>query len=323
MSVDNKPKTLNQLIRHLRVDHNISIQRNKHKTPLKHYGYYHGYKGYRFLKFKENQIKYTDFEQIISVVKYDNLLKSIFYPRLMFLETALKNIVIDKTVQGLKNASFDHVYAVKMCDNVSNTKLRISRLKLKDKIHSMLSNCYGKSNIMVSHYYNRGDEVPIWAIFEIMSLGDFATFIHCLNDDVRISLQEDLGIQAGAYDTGNQLLSNIIFTLKSLRNAVAHNNVVFDARFMDRAPNKNVLAWLNNETNISGITFENIVDYVILICCILKKVECNIEIIQKFIDDFSVAIDTAYNELPIEIYMKIISSNTKKKLCSLSEYISK
>lgn len=321
MSEDNRPKSLQSLIRHIKNDHDIEISGKKQKTLLKHYGYYHGYKGYRFFNNTSNQIKFTDFNQVISVIKYDSQLKALFYPRLMFIETALKNIVIDKIVKGLKTPSFDSVYAARMCDNIDNTKLRIARLKLKDKVHSTLSNRYGKHNTMVSHYYDRGDEVPIWAIFEIISLGDFAELIYCLNNDVRISVQEDLGLKTGS-DTGNQLLSNIVFTLKSLRNAVAHNNVVFDTRFKDREPNKNVLAWIHMELNISDINFKDIVDYVILICCILKKIECDNEMICKFVDEFRLIIDTAYKELSSEIYMKIIPTNTRNKLESLSEYIS-
>lgn len=35
-------------------------------------------------------------------------------------------------------------------------------------------------------------------------------------------------------DTNRNLLSNILYTIKSLRNSVAHNNIVFDTRFKDR-----------------------------------------------------------------------------------------
>ncbi len=329
-SQHNQPKTLNQLMKHLREIHGIEIKGSKHKTLLRHYGYYHGYKGYRFFKEKKNEIFYTDFGQVIAVIEYDHKLKALFYPRLMFLEMALKNIVIDEIVKHIKNPSFDAVYAECMCDNGENTKLRLKRLKLKDKIHSTLSirysqslsNDYSKRNRMISHYYNRGDEVPIWAIFEIITLGDFAELLGCLNEDIRKSIQESLMLQSGS-DTGNQLLPNIIFTLKGLRNAVAHNNIVFDTRFKDRARNRNVSSWINEEVNIANIEFEHIADYVILMCCLLKKIGCDLSMLQEFVNEFRDAVDEAYASLPSEIYTKIISTDARGKLGQLMEYIKK
>ena len=47
----------------------------------------------------------------------------------------------------------------------------------------MLSNSYKHENSMVSHFYNRGEEVPIWGIFEIMMLINFLKeYEECIND---------------------------------------------------------------------------------------------------------------------------------------------
>ena len=50
-----------------------------------------------------------------------------------------------------------------------------------------------------------------------------------------------------SYDTNHQLVANALFTIKALRNATAHNNIVFDARFKDRNPNRNIVKWVENE----------------------------------------------------------------------------
>ena len=103
----------------------------------------------------------------------------------------------------------------------------------------MLSKSYSNEGSMVSHFYNRGQEVPIWGIFEIMMLGDFANFLKCLNKSSRERISDALDMKV-SYDTNYQLVSNALFTLKSLRNVTAHNNIAFDARFKDRDANKNL-----------------------------------------------------------------------------------
>ena len=80
-------------MRHLRNDCNIQISGSYQKQQLISYGYYHGYKGYRFIKNRHNQIPYTDFSEVVAVIEYDNNLKSALYSDLMFIETAIKNIV--------------------------------------------------------------------------------------------------------------------------------------------------------------------------------------------------------------------------------------
>ena len=44
----NSPQTINGLMRHLRNDCKIQISGSYQKQQLTSYGYYHGYKGYRF-----------------------------------------------------------------------------------------------------------------------------------------------------------------------------------------------------------------------------------------------------------------------------------
>ena len=45
-----KVKTTNALMKYLREQHNISIDGSKDKKNLRNIGYYHGYKGYRYIK---------------------------------------------------------------------------------------------------------------------------------------------------------------------------------------------------------------------------------------------------------------------------------
>lgn len=73
-----KGKSTDSLMRHIRDCHGISIYGSRNKQNLLNMGYYHGYKAYRFLGKKDNKIEYKDFEEIISIYKFDTELKNIF-----------------------------------------------------------------------------------------------------------------------------------------------------------------------------------------------------------------------------------------------------
>lgn len=47
-------KSINGLMKYLREEHNILIQGSLDKQHLKSVGYYHGYKGYRYIKKPSN-----------------------------------------------------------------------------------------------------------------------------------------------------------------------------------------------------------------------------------------------------------------------------
>lgn len=269
MATTDKARSLDGLMEHLRDDCGIQISGSDAKEKLRQYGYYHGYKGYRFYKQNMNRIPYTDFSEMIAVMEYDNELK---------------------------------------------------RLKVRDKLHSMLSNSYKNGNPMVEHFYNQGKEAPVWAIFEIMALGDFADFLLCLNYDIRGKIMCELGMSV-SYDTNCHLLADTLFTIKELRNTVAHNNIAFDVRFKDRNTNKNVIKWVQQETGMGNISFGCFTDYIVLILCVLKHINYPEKDMRKLLTEYEVCINSIYAELPLPIYNKIVSTGIKGKLENLWAYI--
>ena len=68
MKPTDKAKTINGLMIHLRDDCNINIGGSKEKLQLTQYGYYHGYKGYRFYKKNTNRIPFNNFSEIVAVI---------------------------------------------------------------------------------------------------------------------------------------------------------------------------------------------------------------------------------------------------------------
>ena len=143
-----------------------------------------------------------------------------------------------------------------------------------------------------------------------------------MNKDVREKISKALSMNV-SYDTNYQLLSNALFTIKALRNATAHNNIVFDARYKDRNVNKNIIRWVETEVGITNVKFDYFSDYIALIVCVLKRVHYPKKMLKRFLKEYEECINDLYNLLPLAIYNKIVATGIKGKLVKLSEYIAK
>ena len=61
-----EPMDINGLIEYLKREKNIEVS-EKHQYALMNMGYYHGYKGYRYIQSPQNRIPYTEFEQLAAI----------------------------------------------------------------------------------------------------------------------------------------------------------------------------------------------------------------------------------------------------------------
>ena len=148
--------TINQLMKYLRSKHNIAVKSNQ-AQDLRNVGYYHGFKGYRFIRVPSQRISFTSLDEIIALNKFDMQLKAFFYPKVMFIENALKSYVIEST---LKNAKSENL-----------------------------------------------------------------VLFSCANSDVKLYTSATLHLPSNL-DADGKITEYIIYVLKDLRNAVAHNNII-------------------------------------------------------------------------------------------------
>ena len=325
----NNIKSINGLMKYLREKHHIQIKGSNHKKQLKNVGYYHGYKGYRYIKKPNNRIKFNNFDEILSIIDFDNKVKALLYPQVMFIETAIKSYALEIIIQNGKTENFSQIYANLMTDykSYSNQSDRYKnaykkRLDTYNRIQNVIANSYASDNNIVSHYLKNDESVPIWAIFEIITLGEFGNLISTFDLNTRKNISQDLGLNV-AFDSSGRLLENIIFLIKDLRNAIAHNNVIFDTRFRNRNINTTLLKSLCRDTNIQGINFTSISDYMILVLYILKKLNKTNKELTKVINDFIKTIDILKQNIPSSIFNQIILTNDLQKLQILKYFIKK
>lgn len=302
-------KTTDALMRHLRDDSGIKISGGKQKRQLINTGYFHGYKGYRFFKNAQKRLPFVSYDEVYATIEYDSDLKALFYAKMMYIETAVKNIALESILTKSKSESIQNMYdkAVSGYHNApanatveQKKKMQQNKLNLQKSIQSNLAYAYKKNNPKIVHFYNKGSsDVPVWALFEIMTMGDFGYLLSCLTYDVRDDISKRLGLNISS-DTNRELIYKYIYTLKDLRNAIAHNAVVFDTRFRNIDPNNAMKQCLKFEMGLPYVNFKTIGDYIILCCYYMKLLRVSKTEIKIFIRAF---------EKIVERYRKSVNSN--------------
>ena len=203
-------KSTNALMEHLR--HNgIAISGESQKQQLINTGYFHGYKGYRFFMSSSKQLPFNSYNEIYATIQYDTKLKSLLYAKMMFIETALKNIALNTIMAEIDSNSIYDMYdkVVSSYKNApANTrndikkKYQNNKLNLQGSIQNSIAAAYRKKNPKITHFYNNinYNEVPLWAIFEILTMGDFGCPLSCLTKDMREKIVDEESMIEEAMD---------------------------------------------------------------------------------------------------------------------------
>ena len=318
--MDANYKTLNALMRHIRDDAGIAISGSRDKLALAQMGYFHGYKGYRYAARHSKLLPFTDFKQLRAVMDFDSSLKAMLYPVLMRIEMTMKNLAVVEILDAAESSALADVYR----DLMPGTKREQKQGKLK-VIHAsneMMLKAYTGGSAMIRHYYDSPQEaVPVWALMEIMTLGHFARFIEQLSDPTLNAIAERWGMRR----SDGQLVPHFVFAVTSLRNAVAHNGVVFDTRFASEKVRKEIPDLLSNRMGIPAAVrpdFQSITDYVVLVlylACCLGVTKSEGRALIKQYKDLTEALRL---KVPKPVFDMIVHTTNGPKLIALTAWIS-
>lgn len=324
--------TINSLMKHLRAS-GIQIGGSTQKRKLRKIGYYHGYKGYRFAKRSAHRLPVTDFNQIVALHDFDMQLKSLMYEWLMLVETALKNRVLEAVLDHSGSERFDVVYrksltAYKCCSrHCKNAKEARSaykkewgkRLALRAELDRLIAANHDKKAVL-RHFRDKDRDIPIWALFEIMTLGNFGFFYGCLHDDVKSAVCNDLRMPTGNFDSPI-ILNKIIFAFKDLRNAVAHNGIILDVRFKTSRIGGSIGELLKFEMGVNDVAFEEITDYVLLIVYLMARLEFTKTECAQLLQGYREITEKYRKILPYPIYSQFMGSQTQGKLNAAERFV--
>lgn len=316
------PKTLNSLMKHLR-DSGIDINGSGQKRRLKNIGYYHGYKGYRFAGTASNKLPLTDFSQVVALYDFDTQLKTLSYSRVMAIETALKNYTLEAVLRNARSEAFEDIWRTSLtdyrsCSGRSYREAWERRQRLRSEIDGIIFD-YRKRPV-IGHFRDADKDTPIWAIFEVMTLGNFGAFYDCLDRRVKTAIVRDLGMPTNL--ESELRLKDIIFALKDFRNAIAHNGVIVDVRFKSGSINTGVAQLLKQETGVGKIDFTDITDYVILLVYLMRRMGFTKTECKQLVAGYESILEKYRAELPFIIYSKLIKTSALGKLTALRQFVS-
>lgn len=295
-------------------------------------GYFHGYKGYRFFKVSESRLPFSSFDEVYATIQYDMELKTLFYSKIMFIETAVKNYALECILKIDKSDSISDFFDRAVCgyNNMASSatsdekkKAQQKKLNLQSTVQRYLAKAYKESNPKITHFYNNMSYsgVPIWALVEIMTMGDFGFLLSCLTFDAREAISSKLKLANLAVDTNRDLIYNYLYTLKDLRNAVAHNSVVFDTRFRRMNPTPAMRKCLMQEVGLPYINFKTIGDYLILVCYYLKLLKVTKTEVRAFVREFEVITEKYRRSVSPQVFGKVVHPDLADRLTKLKNYI--
>lgn len=310
-------------MKHLR-EGGVAISGSRQKRKLKNIGYYHGYKGYRFAGKATNRLPLTDFSQIAALYDFDTQLKALLYPPVMSIETALKNYTLEAVLKDSGSHLFEDIWRKSLTDYKSMTgsnyrKSWEKRQRLRGEIDDMIYRNH-KNRDVIGHFRDKDKEIPIWAIFEVMTLGNFGSFYECLHRRVKSAITRDLNMPTNL--DSELCLKEIIYILKDLRNAIAHNGVILDVRFRSGAIGSRVPQLIKQETKVGAIDFTGITDYVCLLVYLMRKMEFTKTECKQLIASYERVLEHFRSELPFNVYSRIMSTSVRNKLRALQQYVS-
>lgn len=314
-------------MKYLRKTHHITVKSSQTQA-LRNMGYYHGFKGYRFIREDTNRVNFSSLDEVIALNKFDMQLKTVLYPKVMFIENALKSYVIEALLADSKSENFDVIYNKSLTSYRNHTpgsrayKTEYTkRMNLKGKINATLIRDYKKRNV-VAHFFNNDITIPIWAIFETLTLGDFGTLFDCACTGVKLYVSNIMNLPTNL-DSDGLNTQFFIFTIKDLRNAIAHNNVIFDTRFKTGKIDQRLVTLLEREVGISNIDFKYMDAYIMMIVYFLRKMGETKTSCKQFVSSYQQQTENLRNELPISIYNQVLGTQHRTNMLALKNFISR
>ena len=308
---------------HIFKNHKIDIHDGDSVTLL-NMGYYHGYKRYRFVK-KSNSdgiLPITSFKEIEAIYNFDMELKGLFYPIVMLVETALKNRTIASIVaessSGIEDI-LEHQLACYMDYPEEHEKHGNKLVQYNETRQNILDTIeyYSDKNEVIKHYLKSDYQIPLWAYFEVITLGQFSRFLGSLTKSSREKLNQDFTIISNRSNS----LELVVNALIELRNATMHNSPIFDANFSSGV-SKALKKQIKQDLGLSTFTCKFIEDYFILLIWTLNLLKFDSVVLNNYIYRFNEIVerfDVSLNNR--DILFKIVSTNRKTSIQQLSKLI--
>lgn len=152
-------------------------------------------------------------------------------------------------------------------------------------------------------------------------MGEFGAFYGCLSQSVKRSIIVNLGMPTNC--DAEKLLLAIIYALKDLRNAIAHNAIVVDVRFKTGGVSARVGNLLKQHAEVDFVNFTDITDYIILVVYLLTLMGVSKTERKRVVSEYEAILAKYKKELPASIYGALIRTETGKKLQQTKDFVTR
>lgn len=143
-------------------------------------------------------------------------------------------------------------------------------------------------------------------------------FVSCLNKRCRANISKKIGVRQSD-DSNAMMPQRLIYATKDLRNAIAHNDVIFDCRFKAGNIDRQVGNAISNATGVTGLTFETITDYLVLVVYQLKLFKVTKTEMKQLISRFEQVVELLHNNVPASLFNRIIRTDNNSKITQLKK----
>jgi len=174
---------------------------------------------------------------------------------------------------------------------------------------------------IVTHYFaTPGEVVPIWALFEVVTIGHFGRLLEQLSSDVLVRIADAWGVRRRDAD----LVPHLVFAITDLRNAVAHNGVVFDTRFASAKIRKKVAGMLGHEIGLEPalhVGFDTITDYLVLVVYLSAGLGFPKREVYRATTSYASLTDELRSRVPARVFDLIVHTDNRAKVRRLEAWV--
>lgn len=162
-----------------------------------------------------------------------------------------------------------------------------------------------------------------------MTLGSFVRFYLCLSASIQNEVLKRFGIAPPTRHSGGTKgkgdhFSSLVQALTNLRNSIAHNNVISDARFSVRNQPKSVTGkFLGTIYGLQAIKFNELVDYVLVMVYLMTMLGYSKTARKSLIKGFRNILITyqSNNRIPKPIFQQVIGQSHELKIKAALRYV--
>lgn len=289
-------------------------------------GYYHGFKEHMFYKHPNNKLPFSSYKEIHATIEYDRRLKGLFFDKIIWIETSIKNIALAEILDFVGSEDIDDFFSVAVMGLADDTnslskskksKFENDKMRLMASVHENLYEAAQEGKSQVLHFHRKGQSnIPLWAYFDLMTMGDFGNLLSCLKPDLRERISVRIGFDL-SFDTGRKLIFECIYILKTLRNAIAHDLPVFDVRFRDTNISKALESNICRSYGLKYFNMDNIADYMTLIFYLIDKLSYPDGELLTFLYDFKEIAESYRNKVSKILWRIVLRPELKKRVMAI------